>query len=208
MIDGNMGNEDGLSRMATWKHRVHAAIYPPREEKIPGFVWFLRAFVMLLIIASVFIVLVMACDPPPSVREICRRMEIWIAGIFAFEYLLRLWTADLEFSVERNERMASAPQPLRQLYACWMILKPRLRYMISGLAIVPDLFVLAAKRFAWHSGASTFSPDLAMEGDAIFCDAFHDYRGHQGKGKGFAGRVRIHAAAAWIPYPAHVFGRA
>ena len=143
MIDGNMEKEDRPSRMDMWKHRVHAAIYPPRETEIPGFVRFLRAFVMLLIIASVFIVLVMACDPPPSVRETCRKLEIWIAGIFAFEYLLRLWTADLEFPVKRDEGMASAPRPLRNLYACWMILKPRLMYVFSGLAIVDLLAILS-----------------------------------------------------------------
>ena len=141
MSEGNWENEDMPSQMDTWKRLVHAAIYP--RDDIPPFVKFLHVVVTLLIIASVFIVLVMACDPPPAARAACRKIEIWIAGIFAFEYLLRLWTADLEFPAKVDERMASAPQPLRRLCACWMILRPRLRYMISGLAIVDLLAIIS-----------------------------------------------------------------
>ena len=183
MIDGNRENEDKPSRMDTWKHRVHAAIYPRKD--ISGFVRFLRAFVMLLIIASVLIVLVMACDPPPSVRAACRKLEIWIAILFALEYLLRLWTADLEFSAEKDERMASAPQPLRKLYACWMILKPRLRYVISGLAVVdllailspflshlqqsglPGIRVLRLFRLIWLCKVTQYSTTLSMITEVI-----------------------------------------
>jgi len=86
--------------------------------------------IMLLIVASVAIVFMVTFDLPPAVMEVLKKTELGIVVVFAFEYLLRLWTADLRYP------------PKQEQCVVLRIILPRLRYMVSVMAIVDLLAIL------------------------------------------------------------------
>ena len=90
-------------------------------------VWF-DAVIMLLICISVAIVFAVTFDLPPAVMDVLKKTEWVIVLVFTVEYLLRLWTANLRYSHEGN--------------VIFRILIPRLRYIVSVMAIVDLLAIL------------------------------------------------------------------
>ena len=91
-------------------------------------VWF-DAVIMLLIGISVAIVFAVTFDLPPTVMEVLKKTELTIVVVFTGEYLLRLWTANRRF-------------PSNSRYLFLRILFPRLRYVVSPVAIVDLLAIL------------------------------------------------------------------
>ena len=178
MLDANRETTARPNMWVRCKHWVNAAIYP--GEPVPMFVKVIRAVVTLLIITSVLIVLVMASDPPPAVSAVCRKVEFWIVTLFALEYLLRLWTADLHFSPKGAQAKDGASGSVQKLSVWQRRIKPRLTYMASGLAIVdllailPSLLsysqwgglvgirVLRLFRLVWLCKVTQYSSTLAM----------------------------------------------
>ena len=90
-------------------------------------VWF-DAVIMLLICVSVAIVFAVTFDLPPAVMDVLKKTEWVIVLVFTVEYLLRLWTANLRYPHEGN--------------VIFRILIPRLRYIVSVMAIVDLLAIL------------------------------------------------------------------
>jgi len=79
-------------------------------------------FVMLLIIASVFIVFAVTFDLPQEVMIVLTKTEEAIVVAFTAEYLLRIWTADLRYGKG------------------WF--SSRIKYVLSPMAIVDLLAIL------------------------------------------------------------------
>ena len=90
-------------------------------------VWF-DAVIMLLICVSVAIVFAVTFDLPPAVMDVLKKTEWVIVLVFTVEYLLRFWTANLRYPHEGNVILR--------------ILIPRLRYIVSVMAIVDLLAIL------------------------------------------------------------------
>ena len=91
-------------------------------------VWF-DALIMLLIGISVAIVFAITFDLPPAVMEALKKAEWVIVLVFTVEYLLRFWTANLRY-----------PCAAGNLFS--RIIFPRLRFMVSVMAIVDLLAIL------------------------------------------------------------------
>lgn len=90
-------------------------------------VWF-DAVIMLLIGISVAIVFAITFDLPPAIMDVLKKAEWVIVLVFTAEYLLRFWTANLRYPYDGNLILR--------------ILLPRLRYMVSVMAIVDLLAIL------------------------------------------------------------------
>ena len=90
-------------------------------------VWF-DAVIMLLICISVAIVFAVTFDLPPAIMDLLKKTELVIVLVFTVEYLLRFWTANLRFPYKGNVILS--------------IILPRLRYMVSVMAIVDLLAIL------------------------------------------------------------------
>ena len=91
-------------------------------------IWF-DAVIMLLIGASVAIVFAITFDLPPAVMETLKKAEWVIVMVFTVEYFLRFWTANLRYPYEDGNLFSR-------------IILPRLRYMVSVMAIVDLLAIL------------------------------------------------------------------
>lgn len=108
---------------------VYRTIQPNSEaEGTRLTVWF-DAIIMLLIGISVAIVFAVTFDLPPTVMEVLKKTELTIVAVFTGEYLLRLWTANHCY-------------PSNSRYLFLRILLPRLRYVVSLVAIVDLLAIL------------------------------------------------------------------
>ena len=108
---------------------VYRTIQPNSEaEGTRLTVWF-DAIIMLLIGISVAIVFAVTFDLPPTVMEVLKKTELTIVAVFTGEYLLRLWTAN-------------HCDPSNSRYLFLRILLPRLRYVVSLVAIVDLLAIL------------------------------------------------------------------
>ena len=104
-----------------FKQGVYETIQPGESDSLKTHVF--DFLVMLLIIASVFIGFALTFALPPATMDILRKIEDGIVIAFTFEYLLRIWTANL-------------------LYKDCSWLGSRLKYMFSIIAIIDLLAIL------------------------------------------------------------------
>ena len=108
---------------------VYRTIQPNSEVEGTRLTAWFDAIIMLLIGISVAIVFAVTFDLPPTVMEVLKKTELTIVVVFTGEYLLRLWTANHCY-----------PSSSRCLFL--RILLPRLRYVVSLVAIVDLLAIL------------------------------------------------------------------
>ena len=107
---------------------VYRTIQPDSDADGTGLTFVFDAVIMLLIGASVAIVFAITFDLPPAIMDVLKKAEWVIVLVFTVEYLLRLWTANLRYPSDGN-------------VVSRMIL-PRLRYVVSLMAIVDLLAIL------------------------------------------------------------------
>ena len=112
---------------------VYRTIQPDSDAKGTRLTLAFDAVIMLLIGLSVAIVFAVTFDLPPVVMDVLKKTELAIVMVFTFEYLLRLWTANLRY-------------PSKRRFFLWRILFPRLRYMRSIMAIVDLLAILPSSQ--------------------------------------------------------------
>jgi len=108
---------------------VYRTIQPDADADGTKLTVLFDAVIMLLIGVSVVIVFVVTFELPPAVMEALKKTEQAIVIVFTGEYLLRLWTANRRY-----------PSKSRHLFL--RILLPRLRYVVSVVAIVDLLAIL------------------------------------------------------------------
>ena len=105
----------------TLKNAVFNVIQPAEKGNVASRIF--DIFIIVLILISVLSVFIMTFQLPPRVSGFLNEVEKAAVIIFSVEYLLRIWTADLLFP-ERS--------PLRA----------RLKYMVSGMAVIDLLAIL------------------------------------------------------------------
>ena len=105
----------------TFKGIVFNVIQPAGKGNIASKLF--DAFIISLILISILSVFVMTFQLPPRGYAMLNRVEKTAVIIFTVEYLLRIWTADLLFP-------DSTP------------LRARLKYMVSGMAVIDLLAIL------------------------------------------------------------------
>ena len=111
------------------KEWVYKTIQPEPDAEGTWLTMWFDAMIMLLICMSVAIVFAITFDLPSTVMELLKKAELFIVVVFTGEYLLRLWTADLQYP-------SSSKRFLMRL------IMPRLRYVISMMAIIDLLAIL------------------------------------------------------------------
>ena len=105
----------------TLKNAVFNVIQPAEKGNVASRIF--DIFIIVLILISILSVFIMTFQLPPRVSGFLNEVEKAAVIIFSVEYLLRIWTADLLFP-ERS--------PLRA----------RLKYMVSGMAVIDLLAIL------------------------------------------------------------------
>ena len=107
---------------------VYRTIQPDSDAEGTRLTLVFDAVIMLLIGVSVAIVFAITFDLPPAIMDLLKKTEWVIVLVFTAEYLLRLWTANLRYPYDGNIILR--------------IIVPRLRYMVSMMAIVDILAIL------------------------------------------------------------------
>ena len=107
---------------------VYRTIQPDSDAEGTRLTLAFDAVIMLLIGVSVAIVFAITFDLPPAIMDMLKKAEWVIVLVFTAEYLLRFWTANLRYPYDGNLILR--------------ILLPRLRYMVSVMAIVDLLAIL------------------------------------------------------------------
>ena len=107
---------------------VYRTIQPDSDAEGTRLTLVFDAVIMLLIGVSVAIVFAITFDLPPAIMDLLKKTEWVIVLVFTAEYLLRLWTANLRCPYDGNIILR--------------IIVPRLRYMVSMMAIVDILAIL------------------------------------------------------------------
>ena len=110
-----------MSLYARIKKVVYNTIHPDTSNSVAAKIF--DVIILALIIASVAIVFAVTFDLPQDMLEMCRTTERVIVIIFAAEYLLRIWTANLRYPDSG-----------------WFV--SRIRYIFSIMAIVDLLAIL------------------------------------------------------------------
>ena len=107
---------------------VYRTIQPDSDAEGTRLTLVFDAVIMLLIGVSVAIVFAITFDLPPAIMDVLKKTEWVIVLVFTAEYFLRLWTANLRYPYDGNIILR--------------IIVPRLRYMVSMMAIVDLLAIL------------------------------------------------------------------
>ena len=105
----------------TLKRAVFNVIQPAEKGNIPSKIF--DIFIVVLILISILSVFIMTFQLPPRFSALLNEVEKAAVIIFTAEYLLRIWTADMLFP-------ESSP------------LRARLKYMVSGMAVIDLLAIL------------------------------------------------------------------
>ena len=103
------------------KQSVFRVIQPAQGYDLPSKIF--DCAIMFLIALSIIGIFLVTFDLPPRISKCVEILEVWSIVIFTAEYLLRIWTADLLY-----------PQ-----LSPW---KARLKYVVSGMAIIDLLAIL------------------------------------------------------------------
>lgn len=186
--------------MLSWYKKIKSFVYrtihsSPEVQPTALTVPF-DAAVMVLIFASVVIVFAVTFDLPPEIMEVLKKAEDVIVAVFTVEYVLRLWTANLQF-------------PEKGWFAS------RVRYVFSVSAIVDLLAILPSylpyllpEGMLGIRALRLNTPHAHLQGDAALGDALRHYQRHQGQGEGFACSIFLHVVDGAVPVAPHVRGRA
>jgi voltage-gated potassium channel len=104
-----------------FKKYIYNVIQPAEKGSIISKIFDL--FIMALILFSVASVFIMTFPVSDKTIRIMSRIEEWSLVIFTVEYVLRIWTADYLFPNDGK-------------------IKSRLKYMVSGMAIIDLIAIL------------------------------------------------------------------
>jgi len=128
-------------RHARLKGSCHKLLIDPRSRRRALF----DGFMIVLVLSSVMLLIYEVRHPLDAWADV---FEIFVVSVFITEYLLRMWLFNdsHKILIEHWERAELMGQPFHVSAALWAIVKRKLAYMSTPMAIVDLLAILPSYR--------------------------------------------------------------